>query len=310
MLIRTRRILKALTNRIYLLPVGMKIGLAVVALAVVSIGAFQGSKFYDYSQNDPSFCRSCHTMEKAWERWNTSEHSKVNCHSCHISNPMADLQQVYVYALSKPDKVENHAKVSDAACASCHESGDPTWRQVESTAGHKIHNDEAGIACTKCHSVTLHRFKPPKELCKACHEEKKMLVSQMADRYCLDCHNFLREDSPLRPTRETCLDCHQKLPQTRVTWPSDAPMKFACSDCHKPHESAKPTGNCTSCHNNVKNQGLHQRTTHTVTPCQTCHKPHEWKITTRDACESCHSNKRAHNPGIVCKSCHDFKKAA
>ena len=296
-------------GRVNGLPPGLKVGLIVVVLAVVSVGAYGGGRFYDYSQNDPSFCRSCHTMEKAWQRWNTSEHSKVNCHSCHISDPVADMQQVFVYAMKKPDKVEKHARVSDDACKSCHESGNSDWRQVAETVGHQIHNEDEGISCVKCHSVTLHRFKPPKDLCKACHEEKAIKISQMADRYCLDCHNFLRESSPLRPTRETCLSCHQKLPQVRVTWPDNAPMKFVCSDCHKPHVQQSPVANCTSCHSNVKAQGLHKGVSHTAASCQTCHKPHEWKVTTRAVCESCHTNKVGHNQGLVCKDCHDFKKA-
>jgi hypothetical protein len=104
------------------------------------------------------------------------------------------------------------------------------------------------------------------------------------------------------------LSCHQKI-QSWVTFPVSAPMKWDCKECHKPHQAQMPTVDCTSCHAQIRSEGLHSKKTHSETACQVCHKPHEWKVTTRDPCMSCHTDKTQHNPGKVCVECHDFRKA-
>lgn len=285
---------------------GVSLGLVVVAIGFVGYGSFQA---FSYSQNDPTFCRSCHTMEKAWERWSTSEHRNVNCHSCHEQSPIESMNLVVEYALNNPTRVVKHAGISDEACLNCHGKERSRWFQIENTAGHKVHFEEEAISCVKCHSTTIHRFAPSAEVCKVCHSEK-IKVTEMAENHCLDCHQFLREDSPLKPTRQTCLECHlnQVQPKVKVTWPANAPMRFECSQCHKPHVSETPVVNCLSCHQSTPNEGLHAKTTHSKTTCQTCHQPHEWKVQSRDACLTCHANKTNHNEGILCTNCHDFQK--
>ncbi len=277
------------------------------AVAFVFFGAYQSYNVYSYTQNDPTFCRSCHTMEKAWTRWSTSEHSKVTCHSCHESSPVASFEQVVKYTVKQPNDVSKHALVSDEACKRCHESGDHQWKQVEDTAGHKVHAVSQNISCLKCHSVTLHSFAPPEKICLVCHGEKQIKITTMAQRYCLDCHNFLREDSPLKPLREDCLKCHESQAKKEIHWPTNAPMQFQCSQCHQPHKQEKPVVYCQSCHAGIEKKGKHAVQPHTQATCTSCHKPHEWKVTTREACLTCHQNKASHNPGAFCGSCHSFK---
>lgn len=262
----------------------------------------------NYVENDPSFCKSCHTMVKAWDRWSTSEHSKVQCHACHESSPIDSAEQIIKYTANRPNEVNKHAVVTDEACAKCHESHDPKWKQIADTAGHKVHVEEQNLACIKCHALTVHRFAAPTEICLACHSDQKVKMTKMAELHCLDCHNYLSENSPLRPTRSTCLDCHEKVPnQLHVTWPADAPMRFLCSQCHLPHQQVTPSVQCLNCHKDQQTKGLHAGKTHAATPCDTCHKPHEWNVKTRDNCTLCHADRKTHNVGTVCQSCHDFK---
>ena len=292
-----------------------KIIVSVIMLVLIFAGSLGSYRMYNYTQNDPEFCRSCHTMETAWTRWENSEHSKVGCHSCHTVSPVGGMQLVVNYLMEKPDRNTNHASIPDKACEKCHYSGDPQWVQVADTAGHKTHAEGQNLACQTCHGMRLHSFRPSTEICVACHadhvagQEKAIKVPQMRDLHCVECHPFLRDDSPLRPTRETCLSCHQKI-QSGVTFPDNAPMKWDCRECHKPHNAEKPVVDCTSCHAGVLRQGLHKATTHSQTACKVCHKPHEWKVTKRETCTGCHQDKTSHNADKLCVDCHDYKALA
>lgn len=295
------------------LPAPVKVGLGAFLLIIVVGGGWVSYRAYSYIQSDPEFCRQCHIMEEAWEKWSTSEHSKVNCHSCHQTSFVQGARFVIITALQDKESVTTHATIPNDICQKCHYSGNPQWLQVANTAGHKAHVEANSINCQTCHGITLHRFRPPSEICANCHadhvagQEKAIKVEQMREMHCTECHQYLRENSPLRPTRETCLGCHQDIPSSKVTFPDSAPMKWDCRECHKPHVAEKPVVDCTSCHTDVKSKGAHAKQTHSVTSCQTCHKPHEWKLGTRDTCTACHTNKTDHNPGRLCSGCHDFK---
>ena len=84
-------------------PVMLGIGLA--GVAVVSLAAFGGVRAYRFVEEDPSLCRSCHTMEEAWQQWETGEHKDVTCHSCHEGDAVTSLRQVWTYITRRPDEV-------------------------------------------------------------------------------------------------------------------------------------------------------------------------------------------------------------
>lgn len=291
------------------LPVLAKVVMGIVLAAVIFGGSYGSYRMYDYTQNDPSFCVQCHTMDVAWTKWQNSEHSKVGCHSCHTVTPVGGAQLVMTYLMDKPDSNTNHASIPDKACEKCHYSGDPQWVQVAQTAGHKTHAEGQNIACQTCHGMRLHEFRPTTEICVACHadhvagQEKAIKVEQMRDMHCVECHSFLREDSPLRPTRETCLSCHRKY-VGKVTFPEKAPMSWDCRECHKPHDNANPVVDCLSCHTTAKSEGAHAAKTHSEQRCKVCHKPHEWTVSSREPCLSCHTDKVDHNAGTNCADCH------
>ncbi|MHB0915830.1 MAG: hypothetical protein ACYC5A_07240 [Thermoleophilia bacterium] len=296
------------------LPVALKVLLGVSLFFILFGGTYGSYRIYNYTQHDPEFCRSCHTMNLAWDKWAESEHSKVGCHSCHQASPIASARLVVVYLLDRPDTNTSHAHISDESCEKCHYSGDPQWVQVEETAGHKFHAEEQNIACQTCHGMRLHEFRPATEICVACHadhvsgNEKAIKTADMQDLHCVECHEFLGEDSAIRPTNETCLECHRKLDNHGVTFPGeDAPMHWDCRECHKPHDSDRPVVDCIGCHTEARTAGLHASPTHAESKCKSCHKPHEWVVTARENCAECHSDKvESHNPGKLCTECHDF----
>ena len=153
------------------LPLVAKVIFAAVLIVVLFGGSYGSYRMYNYTQNDPEFCRSCHTMDVAWDKWSTSAHSKVGCHSCHEVSPIGGAQLVMNYLMENPDRNTNHASVTDKACEKCHYSGDPQWVQVENTAGHKVHAEGQNIACQTCHGMRLHSFRPSTEICDACHAD-------------------------------------------------------------------------------------------------------------------------------------------
>lgn len=302
--------IKRLGSRIANLPVAAKVILGVVLVVLIFGGSYGSYRMYDYTQNDPSFCRSCHTMETAWTKWQNSEHSKIGCHSCHTVSPVAGAQLIVNYLMERPDANTNHASIPDKACETCHYSGDPQWVQVEQTAGHQAHAEGQNIACQTCHGLRLHEFRPTTEICIACHsdhvagQEKAIKVENMRDLHCVECHEFLREDSPIRPTRDTCLGCHQKVGPSSVVFPDKAPMMWDCRECHKPHDQANPVVDCIGCHNQSKAEGLHGLKTHSESRCKVCHRPHEWTVVSREPCLQCHADKAEHNAGQNCADCH------
>ncbi|MDR7483960.1 MAG: NapC/NirT family cytochrome c [Armatimonadota bacterium] len=252
-----------------------------LGLGVVAAGFYGVARGVDYTMNDPNFCRSCHIMEPAWDRWQASEHRKVNCHACHEASIMDSARQVITFVIRQPERVGRHAVVPKEVCARCHESGDPRWRQVAATAGHRIHEQQRRIQCVVCHAPSVHRFTPPTEICGACHVaqtrgERVIKIRAMADQHCVDCHEFLRAETPLRPGRQTCLECHRLIPREVGSWPPDAPMQFACSQCHRPHEQARPIVVCTTCHERPK-PSIHPTEVLKTTPCTVCHRPHRWR---------------------------------
>lgn len=268
--------------RVLALPAPVAAGVMVVGLVLAAAGAYSAYRGYDYAMNDPAFCRSCHTMEEAWTRWEASEHRKVTCKACHKASIVESARQVVTFTIRRPHQVGKHAEVPKAVCARCHESNDPRWRQVAATAGHRIHEQQRGIECVVCHSPGIHRFTPPTAVCGTCHVaqttgERAVKIRAMADQHCLTCHEFLRPAEALQPARETCLACHRLVPREVGSWPADAPMAFACSQCHRPHEQRQPVVACVACHQKPR-ADLHPPAVLAGTACTACHVPHRWRV--------------------------------
>ncbi len=146
------------------LPGIWTIALAVLGMAAVSLGAFGVVRAYQFVEDDPRFCRTCHTMREAWDQWHSGEHREVTCHSCHEADLIGSLRQVLMYVTQRPDEVETHAKVSAATCLNCH-------RPQEETAQADLrHAIGERTDCLLCHGQELHRVQPGwSDFCASCH---------------------------------------------------------------------------------------------------------------------------------------------
>lgn len=142
--------------------------MAVVAVGVVWAGVFGVVRAYRYVEDDPSFCRSCHTMRQAWDQWERGEHAGVSCHSCHEPDLAGSLKQVWRYVTRQPDEVEARAEVPASACLSCHgvQGGSVNTSSLDA---HHAAGERAG--CPVCHGQELHHFETPpwSEVCASCH---------------------------------------------------------------------------------------------------------------------------------------------
>ena len=285
------------------------VGIASAILAVV-VGVI-GWRSNKYIEHEPKFCLSCHTMNSAYDLWEQSGHKNIECHACHIPNVVSNLKQLYVYTTERPDVVVRHAEVERDVCLRCHandQSKVSKYNHITSTPGHRVHAEKARIECVQCHSTSLHRFKPPKDMCVQCHKQITLAAAgTMAEMHCLQCHSFLADDPkrPLKPDRALCLDCHQNRQIKGEVFPVKAPMKWDCGKCHKPHEKLKLSNeDCAKCHDAIT-EGLHQVKAHAQN-CQGCHKPHSWTSGVA-SCTQCHTqiNPAVHHPGKgACTECH------
>jgi cytochrome c nitrite reductase small subunit len=143
------------------------IALAIGGVAAVWIGVFGAVRAYRFMEDDPSFCRTCHTMQQAWDRWETGEHRDVTCHSCHEGDPVNSMRQVYEYVTRQPDEVHSRPRVMAEVCLDCH-SGENGSGLAKADLRHSA---GGRTDCLLCHGDELHRFQPPAwgKICESCH---------------------------------------------------------------------------------------------------------------------------------------------
>ena len=132
---------------------------ALIALALIAI-AIPSWFIYDYTQNNPKFCTTCHLMSHAYETWEHSAMSELNCHECHESDMIESLGHVVEVLTENPQEVKKITEVDNELCEHCHACNQPKFTQVTYTAGHKVHifEKENQPACIECHGLVLHVF--------------------------------------------------------------------------------------------------------------------------------------------------------
>ncbi len=307
------------------LPLRGKIIIALLLLVILVGGGVVAFKFYDFTQNNPKFCISCHLMKPAFEAWEKSEHAGINCHDCHHLSIPEQNRLLVNFILKRPKSVPpRHGKiiVPWKYCISCHWEKDeryPEAKKINNSRMHARHYFMEQVECSKCHGYILHRFTPEERFCLRCHQGKEVHGEGMAKLACLNCHTDRTVD--LRPGRKKCLFCHgspavrkeliaegtldvshyQPEPgviekAVKIEVPKDAPMQFYCYECHKPHTKVRPDyGTCMSCHGQIINVGRHRSHVQTMgLECTTCHTPHSWRVTRKEAektCTQCHDYK-------------------
>lgn len=294
-------------------------GIALVVVTAVGVGlaGYYAYETYDYVEHDNDFCLSCHLMEDPYERFARSAHRDLSCKACHQPTFQARSRMALTQIVQQPDTLVTHAEVPNERCVGCHVEGDrQRWRQISSSAGHRIHLESddrslEGLKCVECHSTSLHEFAAASATCQqsGCHEDTDIRLGSMGRLtiHCVACHDFsapvTRGGEPagrdsllsaaLRPDREECLSCHamrEQLPDL----PSEEvdPHRAACGACHQPHEQATPAEaveRCVDCHARPDtltsfHRGLREGV---LEGCTGCHGAHDFQVE-GDRCAACH----------------------
>lgn len=304
-------------------PKGKMIAAAVLLVVVVG-GGIVGWKLWDFKENNPKFCVGCHLMDEAYDKWAVSAHKDVNCHECHHLTFIEQNMLLVNLIMKNPKEIEDrHGKVIVPwkYCTQCHWDKNehfPNAVNVSNSPMHAKHFFMAQIECSKCHGHTPHEFKATSDLCVSCHPDKGE-IHGMEGMECLGCHTD--KTLNLMPNRDKCLTCHgSKAQREKIaaqpptgdvksftadqakidiasrmsTFPEDAPMKFECNVCHKPHTKIKlvAPADCLKCHAKQLSVGKHGMHKDSGFTCLDCHKPHEWRVSKAtlksSKCTMCH----------------------
>jgi predicted CXXCH cytochrome family protein len=270
-------------------------------LLVAVLGGFL--RFKKFVDEDPRLCATCHRASPEFALWLGGSHRDVSCQKCHHSTQEQGVAMLRAFLAGRKPQGK-HAEVEVGTCAGCHLSHDPRWKQIGESRGHKVHFEERGIACVRCHATSVHGFEPVSSTCVSCHGKHLVGVTGMEKLHCFACHEFLTTEPGLRPTRRDCMRCHTSQGINAPMSDHGGVMEGACAACHKPHA---PPGQalmvCTGCHKEMKKGGLHARGGHAR--CLDCHRPHTWK-TEPAGCLRCHAQAAGHAEKKACAACHGF----
>ncbi len=300
--------------------------LILVALGVMVIGgSVVAYLMWDFTQNNPKFCVTCHLMQPAFDSWALSAHKGLNCHDCHHLTLIEQNMLLVNFVAKRPSSVPVrhgeeivHAKV----CAECHVDGKEKRGKAPliKTSTFHVKHLAKDLACTQCHGTVdekhqgLHRFLPTEKFCLKCHADRQVHGEGMGALACLNCHTDRTKN--ILPGRKKCLFCHSADDKIRkeliadgtmdvrnfmpdasvikkaikIKYTDQAPMQIYCYECHQPHVKGKvrpSTETCLRCHGNIKTIGKHEVHLGMDMKCKDCHKPHLWKITDADAKKTC-----------------------
>lgn len=286
-----------------------------LGLLLIAIVGFSAAS-WNYIQHSNGFCVSCHVMAPAFNRFQASEHSKLECHDCHRQSIFASARQMYLWVADRPEEIGPHAKVPTQICAECHiqERPDSVWQRISATAGHRTHlaSDSAAlkdVQCVTCHGEEVHKFVPVDQTCgqSGCHEKLDIRLGKMAAQtslHCAGCHNFtapvaehISVDSAskqLRPGQSECFSCHEMRRLLTDFNPANDPHEATCGMCHDPHTQETPAAAKESCATAGCHVGADTLTPfhrgiarHILADCTSCHKAHDW-VVKGESCLRCH----------------------
>jgi hypothetical protein len=316
-------------------PISLKAKLLIIFLLMIILfgSGYVAYRFYDFTQNNPKFCVSCHLMQPAYETWEASEHKALNCHDCHHLTVPEMNQLLVSFVLKRPTAVperhKDHVIVKQKYCNQCHTEGKAA--RINRSLFHAKHVYMEQLECTLCHGEVkadksgLHHFLPTEKFCTKCHVDKQVHGKGMGGLACLNCHTDRSKD--LIPNRLKCLYCHSNdksikkqlkddatidvryfAPDAatikkaqKIVFNKKAPMQFDCNECHHPHDAGKVrphNEDCLMrCHTGVPKIGKHAVHLDMEMQCKDCHKPHSWNVTEASAKQDC-------------ATCHDYRSPA
>lgn len=279
---------------------GVPFALALVAgIGLVALVA--GGAAFQWVNEQPWFCNSCHEMEFHYQSWEASTHAETaECLDCHASPGVAGFieekargaEQLVAHLTGDyPIPIRILVRVRNEQCLACHLETAALPDQA-ADARHDIHL-AAQVACVECHSRLVHnRPEQPKVLaldqCDSCHQKHTdfPMIATHATLRCAACHT----DGEFEGTDPLCESCHT-VPAGHI-----APFKSDCGSCH----AASGWKPARTNHSTFALTGRHAQTA-----CSGCHAGDRFEGTPT-ACESCHQVPAQHIPGITtgCGGCH------
>ena len=279
---------------------GLAFALAVVA-GIGLIALVAGGAAFQWVNEQPWFCNSCHEMEFHYQSWEASTHAETaECLDCHASPGLAGFieekargaeQLVAHFTGNYPLPIRILVRVRNEQCLACHTETAALPDQT-ADARHDVHL-AAQVACVECHSRLVHnRPDQPKVLpldqCDSCHQKHAdfPMIGTHATLRCTACH----AGGGYEGTDPRCESCHT-VPTGHI-----APFKSDCGSCH----AASGWKPARTDHSSFALTGQHAQTA-----CSGCHAADRFEGTPT-TCESCHQVPAKHIPGITtgCGGCH------
>ncbi len=153
--------------------------IVLLLLLIAITGWLVGFRHYQYTRQDPDFCKSCHSMQEAFSTWQMSKHRDVICQECHKMSLIEQNRMLISFVVQGNETEssdQNHGRISPwQACRTCHltEEVDGTFR-LRNSYRHSRHLFMLKTDCSSCHAGALHDFTPNRHACPDCHSEQVM----------------------------------------------------------------------------------------------------------------------------------------
>lgn len=307
-------------------PTPVKLALVGTVAVVGVIAGGTGLYGYNYMMHDNDFCQSCHVMDKAWNRFQTTAHKNLQCHACHRQPMYVSSVELFWWVTRRQMEVPPHDKVPTAVCSECHmrKGTDSALTLVTLTAGHAVHlqSDSSAlkdVQCVTCHGRDFHVFVPNNASCEqsGCHKNVFInlgAMSQQSFKHCTSCHDYktrvpagvtvAQARLQLTPKALDCSSCHQMLKKILTFDLAADPHKGNCGACHNPHTQKEPkdaykTCATAQCHASADTLTAFHRGLggHAIDQCGACHRAHSWKVRGTD-CLACHKTINLDRPAV------------
>ena len=277
-------------------------GFTLAALAGIGfVALIAGGAAFQWVNEKPWFCNSCHEMDFHYQSWQASTHSETaECLDCHASPGLAGFieekargteQLVAHFTGNYTVPIRILVRVRNEQCLACHtDAGSLPDTTID--ARHDVHI-AAQVACVECHSRIVHnRSDQPRVLplaqCDGCHQKHAAfpMIGVHATLTCSECH----VGGVYEGTQPRCESCH-RVPAGHLE-----PFKTNCGACH----AASGWKPARTNHATFLLIGRHAEAA-----CEGCHSGDRFEGTPT-LCESCHQVPAQHIPGITsgCGGCH------
>jgi nitrate/TMAO reductase-like tetraheme cytochrome c subunit len=156
-----------------------------------------------------SFCATCHEMKPQFYTWKASNHSEVDCVSCHVEpglenelkSKAGNVKEVYKkYTQTYIAPITMPKAIPDEACEKCHNINTRNFTPSgDLIIPHDKHKKE-GIECIQCHSGIAHaKIAERKVTFKSDYEKWSKKLGE----------SFMSDTKFTRPQMDTCMDCHR-----------------------------------------------------------------------------------------------------